>query len=264
MNENALNPVALSLASNLPMLTAKNYPRALALRSMAVAHVDLPHYLLFPEISALLHYEKNWHRHALFNLLWNTGARINEALALRRRDFRLHVAVPYVVLRTAKQRRAGAGRPAKGKQANRIVPLTDPHLVEELQRLFASVEETFQLHPVTRSRTPLPVWTITARTARNWLTAMVDRAARDGIRLSIPVTPHTFRHSFAMHLLYQGTPLKIVQGLMGHEKAESTEVYTRIFALDVVAERQVRFTMPGGDAVAMLRQMDTASLTHDS
>ncbi|WP_061800764.1 site-specific integrase [Serratia ficaria] len=257
MNDKALNPAALSLAHTMPMLTAKNYPRALALRSMAVAHVDLPHYLLFSEISALLqHYEKNWHRHALFNLLWNTGARINEALALRRRDFRLHVEVPYVVLRTAKQRRAGASRPAKGKQANRIVPLTDPYLVEELQRLFASVEEEYQLHPVNQSRTPLPVWAITVRTVRNWLTSMIARAARDNIRLSIPVTPHTFRHSFAMHMLYQGTPLKVVQGLMGHEKAESTEIYTRIFALDVVAERHVQFTMPGGDAVAMLRQMD--------
>lgn len=51
----------------------------------------------------------------LFNTLWNTGARLNEGLALRRRDFHLNESIPHVVLRTAKQRRAGGGRPRKGK-----------------------------------------------------------------------------------------------------------------------------------------------------
>ncbi|EJJ0662650.1 tyrosine-type recombinase/integrase, partial [Cronobacter sakazakii] len=81
----------------------------------------------------------------------------------------------------------------------------------------------------------------------------VDAAGRDGVRFSIAVTPHTFRHSFAMHLLYGHVHPKVLQGLMGHEKYESTEVYTKIFALDVAASQQVRFTMDTPDALQLLR-----------
>lgn len=43
---------------------------------------QLPKYLLAPEVSALLHYVPDLHRKMLLATLWNTGARINEALAL--------------------------------------------------------------------------------------------------------------------------------------------------------------------------------------
>lgn len=56
-----------------------------------------------------------------------------------------------------------------------------------------------------------------------------------------------------MHLLYGGVPLKVLQGLMGHKSAKSTEVYTKIFALDVAAQQRVQFSMPGADAVAILK-----------
>ncbi|HHQ6628241.1 TPA: tyrosine-type recombinase/integrase [Serratia fonticola] len=99
----------------------------------------------------------------------------------------------------------------------------------------------------------MPIWQATDRTVRNWLTKAEHLAKREGIRFSVPVTPHVFRHSYAMHMLYQGTPLKAVQGLLGHEKAESTEVYTRVFALDIVANRQVPFTLLTQDAIDMIR-----------
>ncbi|WP_157921179.1 tyrosine-type recombinase/integrase, partial [Escherichia coli] len=56
----------------------------------------------------------------------------------------------------------------------------------------------------------------------------------------VPVTPHTFRHSYAMHMLYVGIPLKVLQSLMGHKSISSTEVYTKVFALDVAARCQRR------------------------
>lgn len=62
-----------------------DYPAALALRQMAMQHDDYPKYLLAPEVSALLHYVPDLHRRMLLATLWNTGARINEALALTRR-----------------------------------------------------------------------------------------------------------------------------------------------------------------------------------
>lgn len=67
-----------------------DYPAALALRQMALVQEELPKYLLAPEVSALLHYVPDLHRKMLFATLWNTGARINEALALTRSDFHWH------------------------------------------------------------------------------------------------------------------------------------------------------------------------------
>lgn len=230
-----------------------DYGRALSLREMARHYTELPKYLLAPEISALLYYLPDWSQHALMNTLWNTGARLNEALALRRRDFHLSESIPHVVLRTAKQRRTAGGRPKKGKSANRVVPLSDPAYVEEMRRLFASTRERFEEDALTGERRAMPVWNVSDRTVRNWLVRAVDAAERDGVKLSIAVSPHTFRHSFAMHLLYGHVHPKVLQGLMGHEKFESTEVYTKIFALDVAASQQIRFMLDTPDALLLLR-----------
>ncbi len=77
------------------------------------------------------------------------------------------------------------------------------------------------------------LWEITDRTVRTWIGEAVEAAAADGVTFSVPVTPHTFRHSYAMHMLYAGIPLKVLQALMGHKSVSSTEVYTKVFALYV-------------------------------
>jgi len=79
--------------SSAQLPVAIDYPAALALRQMALVQDELPKYLLAPEVSALLHYVPDLHRKMLLATLWNTGARINEALALTRSDFSL--APPY-------------------------------------------------------------------------------------------------------------------------------------------------------------------------
>ena len=97
-------------AAQLPV--AIDYPAALALRQMSMVHDELPKYLLAPEVSALLHYVPDLRRKMLLATLWNTGARINEALALTRGDFSLAPPYPFVQLATLKQRTEKAARTA--------------------------------------------------------------------------------------------------------------------------------------------------------
>lgn len=211
-------------AAQLPVVIY--YPAALALRQMVLVQDELPKYLLAPEVSALLHYVPDLHRKMLLAILKQ---------------------------RTEKAART-AGRSPAGSQAHRLVPLSDVNYVGQLEIMVATLKIPMERRNKRTGRTEKArIWEITDRTVRTWLSEAVEAAAADGVTFSVPVTPHTFRHSYAMHMLYVGIPLKVLQSLMGHKSISSTEVYTKVFALDVVAPHRVQFQMPGADAVAILK-----------
>ncbi|PWU17377.1 MAG: site-specific tyrosine recombinase XerD [Candidatus Rokuibacteriota bacterium] len=145
---------------------------------------------------------------ALLELLYASGLRASEALALRIEDVNLSAGYVTPTGKGSRQRLVPVGAQALSwlrlylKTARPMfVKRTDGHM------LFLS---RFGL-PLSRQA----VWDILKRAAR-----------RSGVRAG--VSPHTLRHSFASHLLERGADLRSVQAMLGHADISTTQIYTHL------------------------------------
>lgn len=158
---------------------------------------------------------------ALLELLYATGARISEAVGLSVDD------VTTLSDDSAPDADGLAVVKVTGKgNKQRVVPLgsfaraaIDAYLV--------------RARPVFAARGPsTPALFLGARGARlsrqsAWL---VIQSAAAAAGLEAHVSPHTFRHSFATHLLEGGADVRVVQELLGHASVATTQIYTMVTA----------------------------------
>lgn len=152
---------------------------------------------------------------ALLELLYATGARISEAVDLNVDDVvgTEGGSVEFVRL-------LGKG----GKQ--RIVPLGS-YAQRAIENYLVRARPTFSLRGA--STPALFLGTRGQRVSRQnaWL---IIRARASQSKIGIDISPHTFRHSFATHLLAGGADVRVVQELLGHSSVATTQIYTLVTA----------------------------------
>jgi integrase/recombinase XerD len=144
---------------------------------------------------------------ALLELLYSTGARISEAVGLDVDDVDAVTRSVLLDGKGGKQRLVPVGRPA--------LAALDAWLVRGRPAL------------LTRGTPAVFLNARGGRLSRQSAWQVLQQAAT-GAGLTVAVSPHTLRHSFATHLLDGGADVRVVQELLGHASVTTTQVYTLV------------------------------------
>lgn len=144
---------------------------------------------------------------AILETLYATGCRVSEVAGMKREDLYLDSAFCKCIGKGNKQR---------------IVPLGKPALAA--LRVYLD-----ELRPRLVRTAPDAPWVFVSRGGKGLTRAMIwilvkKYARRAG--LTAKVSPHTLRHSFATHLLENGTDIRVIQVLLGHSRIDTTAHYT--------------------------------------
>lgn len=146
---------------------------------------------------------------AIIEMLYSCGLRVSELCGLKRSD--LYIEESFI-------RVTGKGN----KQ--RLVPIS-PRAVAELEAYFEdrnriAIKPGYEDYIFISERLKKPLSRITVF---HIIKELVEEAG-----INKCVSPHTFRHSFATHLLEGGANLRVIQAMLGHESIATTEIYTHI------------------------------------
>lgn len=146
---------------------------------------------------------------AMLEMLYGCGLRVSELVSLALGD--LYLDEEFIII--------------KGKGSKeRLVPM-NPVAVDTIKNWLN--DDRPQLPVKAPDRETVFLNQRGARLTRNMVFLIVKRLAKEaGIDKNI--SPHTFRHSFATHLLEGGAPLHAIQQMLGHVSISTTEMYLHI------------------------------------
>lgn len=174
----------------------------------------LPDTLAVEEIDALINAidlstKQGERNRAIIETLYGCGLRVSELTGLKISDLYFEEGFIKITGKGDKQRLVPIG------------PTTEKYItiyrkeIRVHQNIDPQAKDTLFLNQHGRPLTRAMIFTIVKRLAE-----------KAGIRKTI--SPHTFRHSFATHLLENGADLRAIQQMLGHESITTTEIYTHI------------------------------------
>ena len=172
----------------------------------------LPDVLSEEEVTAIIDSVENktWQNvrdKAILEILYGCGLRVSEAVGLRISCIFLKEGFIRVIGKGNKERLIPLGEMA--------VEAVEAYLEVRPEPADADSSDLLFLNRFGRSLSRVSMFTM-----------IKTQALAAGIRKEI--SPHTFRHSFATHLLEHGADLRVVQEMLGHESISTTEIYTHI------------------------------------
>jgi len=172
----------------------------------------LPTVLSIHEVRIILEAIKSPPCKACLTLIYSCGLRLNEALNLQVSD-------------VDGQRKLIHVRLGKGAK-DRYVPLPDSTLdvLRDDYKTHRNQKLIFPTAGHSRKEGPTSTTCMAAQAVQGALRA----TAKDLPTITKRVTPHTFRHSYATHLLEAGVNIRLVQEYLGHSSLASTMVYAHI------------------------------------
>lgn len=183
------------------------------LKSTKIAR-DLPSVLSFIEVEKILDQPKiksklGLRDKAILELLYSSGLRVSELINLKVSDLFFEDEVIRVLGKGSKQR---------------IVPVGSSAIkwvTEYLQKLRPLLQKRM------KSENVIFLNSRGSKLSRMGIWKLVKKYC-DSAEIEKDVHPHTFRHSFATHLLEGGADLRAVQEMLGHSDISTTQIYTHI------------------------------------
>ena len=172
----------------------------------------LPQILTSKEVELLLEQPecvdaKGYRDRAMLELLYATGIRVSELIALNVTNVNLSAGV----LRCA------------GKDKERIIPLY-PAAIKALMEYIEFIRPQMISNPDEQS---LFVNISGERMSRQGFWKII-KSYQAKAKIEKTITPHTLRHSFAAHLLENGADLRSIQEMLGHADISSTQIYSQL------------------------------------
>lgn len=151
---------------------------------------------------------------AILETLYSCGLRVTELINLKLSDLHFREGIISVTGKGNKQR---------------LVPVGDT-AIKQINAYKNTVR--IQLQPKKKSEDILFLNRYGRQMTRQMVFLIVKKQVeKAGIRKNI--SPHTFRHSFATHLVQNGADLRAVQDLLGHTSITTTEIYTHLDSDDM-------------------------------